>query len=205
MGEVTLASAPRYARRVDAESGTPVEPELARRIAGARPGIDARAEDELCRRMAPRLRLYGLRHLRDAHAAADLAQQVLAMTLERLRAGRLRDPDMLVSFMFGLCRRVVLDMRRTQARRDELLATYADDVPVVDAGASPRLDHDRLRGCLERLTERERSVLVLSFFDDRPAADVGRELALSEGNVRVIRHRGIARLRACMEQPTEVR
>ena len=38
-------------------------------------------------RLAPRVRLYGLRHLRDPQAAADLAQQVLLMTLERLRAG----------------------------------------------------------------------------------------------------------------------
>ena len=38
--------------------------ELARRIAAAEPGRDASAEAELCRRFAPRVRLYGLRHLR---------------------------------------------------------------------------------------------------------------------------------------------
>jgi RNA polymerase sigma-70 factor (ECF subfamily) len=41
--------------------------------------------------MAPRIRLYGLRHLRDEHAADDLTQQVLITTLETLRAGRLRE------------------------------------------------------------------------------------------------------------------
>ncbi len=35
-------------------------------------GSDLEAEAELFRRMAPRIRLYGLRHLRDAHAAEDL-------------------------------------------------------------------------------------------------------------------------------------
>ena len=60
---------------------------LARRIAlaGARP--DTSAEAELCRRLGPRIRLYGLRHLRDRHAAADLVQQVLLLSLECLRAG----------------------------------------------------------------------------------------------------------------------
>lgn len=175
-----------------------VEAELARRIAAASPATDGQAEAELCRRMAPRLRLYGLRHLRDAHAAADLAQQVLLMTVERLRSGRLRDPERLASFMLGMCRMVVLDLRRTQARRDRLLSVYADDVSVVDAAATPALDRARLRDCLGRLTERERSVLVLGFFDDLNAAQVAAELALSEGNVRVIRHRGLQRMRECM-------
>ena len=67
--------------------------ELARRItAGAAAGASD-AEAELYVRLAPRVRLYGLRHLRDEEAAADLAQQVLLMTIERLRDGKIRDPE----------------------------------------------------------------------------------------------------------------
>lgn len=171
---------------------------LARRIALAGARIDPDAEAELCRRLAPRVRLYGLRHLRDAHAAADLAQQVLMLTLEALRSGKLRDPEQLVSFVFGTCRRVVLDARRTDARREALLATFADDVPVADASSAPRLDHARVAHCLQRLSERERSVLMLTFYDDRAARDVAAELALTEANVRVIRHRALQRLRDCV-------
>ena len=148
--------------------------------------------------MAPRVRLYGLRHLRDQHAAADLVQQVLMMTLERLRAGKLREPEMLASFMFGMCRMVVLESRRTHFRQEQLLSEFADDVPIADASIAPRLDDARLLRCLERLSERERSVLVLTFYDDQPAASVAREVGLSEGNVRVIRHRGLQRLRDCV-------
>ena len=64
-------------------------------------GSDREAEAELLRRMAPRIRLYGLRHLRDEHASEDLTQQVLITTLEALRAGRLREPEKLASFVFG--------------------------------------------------------------------------------------------------------
>jgi RNA polymerase sigma-70 factor, ECF subfamily len=35
-------------------------------------GNDREAEAELLRRMAPRIRLYGLRHLRNEHVAEDL-------------------------------------------------------------------------------------------------------------------------------------
>ena len=41
--------------------------------------------------------------------------------------------------------------------------------------------------------------LVLTFYEDRPAAAVASELGLTAGNVRVIRHRGLQRLRACLE------
>lgn len=171
---------------------------LVRRIAAAPDGGDAAAEAELYRRFAPRVRLYGLKHLRDRQAAADLVQQVLMLTLERLRAGKLRDAERLVSFVFGTCRMTVLDLRRTGARRERLLERYADDVPMADPAAAPRLDQARLVGCLERLSERERSVLVMTFYDDQPARDVAAALGLSEGNVRVIRHRGLERLRDCV-------
>ena len=69
---------------------------------------DGDAEAGLLRRMAPRMRLYGSRHLRDEHAAKDLTQQVLITTLEALRAGRLREPEKLVSLVLGTCRITVL-------------------------------------------------------------------------------------------------
>src|SRR5258708_36605821 len=85
---------------------------------------DREAEAELCRRMAPRVRLYGLRHLRDGHAADDLTQQVLIATLEALRANRLREPEKLASFVLGTCRMMVLDLRRGARRRERLLEQF---------------------------------------------------------------------------------
>src|SRR5437867_12437496 len=89
--------------------------ELVRRIGT---GNDREAEAELFRRMAPRVRLYGLRHLRDEHASDDLTQQVLITTLETLRARRLREPEKLASFVLGTCRITVLDLRRGAQRKE---------------------------------------------------------------------------------------
>ena len=152
------------------------------------------------------MRLYGLRHLRDRAAAADLVQQVLLMTLERLRAGEVREPERIASFVLGACRMTVLEMRRGQQRREGLLEKWVPayagttDEAAYEATAPFALDPDRLAGCLEALSERERSVVVMSFFADKAADEVGKELALSAGNVRVIRHRAIGRLRECMER-----
>jgi len=38
----------------------------------------------------------------------------------------------------------------------------------------------------------------MTFYDDRQAREVATDLGISEGNVRVIRHRGLERLRECM-------
>lgn len=195
--------APRVIDQTDARSLD--DASLVRRITAARPAVDAGAEAELCRRMAPRVRLYGLRHLRDRHAAADLVQQVLLLLLERLRAGKLREPERLASFAFGICRMVVLDLRRTTSRRERLLAVYEGDVPTADPHVAPTTDRARLLACLDQLSERERSVLVQSFFDDRPARDVAAALHISEGNARVIRHRAVQRLRELMSAGETIR
>jgi len=98
----------------------------------------------------------------------------------------------------------VLDQRRGSARRERLLEQFGDDLAVADASVSPRLDQERLAKCLDTLSERERTVLVLSFYDEQPADAVGRSLGLSAGNVRVIRHRSIDKLRRCVDSGKRV-
>jgi RNA polymerase sigma-70 factor (ECF subfamily) len=161
-------------------------------------GSDPEAEAELFRRMAPRIRLYGLRHLRDEHAAEDLMQQVLITALEALRAGRLREPEKLASFVLGTCRMTVLDLRRNAQRRERLLEQFGADLLAPVQPSMPRLDHEQLTRCLQNLNERERAVVVLTFYDEQTGADVAGFLGVSEANARVIRHRAIHRLRDCM-------
>jgi len=179
----------------------PSDAALAQRVGEAAPENDTGAESELCRRFAPRVRLYGLRHLRDEAAAEDLMQQVLLTMIGHLRAGKLREPDRLASFVFGICRMTVLDLRRGQARRDRLLDAYGDLLIPAEPPA-PNLDRARLALCLERLAERERTVLLMTFYEDMPTAELARELDLSQANVRVIRHRGLERLRNCVTGET---
>jgi RNA polymerase sigma-70 factor (ECF subfamily) len=152
-------------------------------------------EENLCRTMAPRIRLYGLRHLRDEQAAADLVQQVLMITIESVRAGKVRDSQKIESFVLGTCRMVVLEIRRGGARRERLLEQY---LPPISAFPEPAPDLDRLAECLGRLAERERSVVVMAFYDDHSSETVAAALGLSNENVRVIRHRALGRLRKCM-------
>jgi RNA polymerase sigma-70 factor (ECF subfamily) len=172
--------------------------DLARRVAAAGAGAPE-AEGELCRRLAPRVRLYGLRHLRDPAAADDLVQEVLVLTLERLRAGRVRDPDRLASFVLGACRLVVRNQRRGRRRREDLLGRFASAFPREVTPDTVGLDRARLRHCLGRLAERERTVLVLTFCAEQPSAEIATRLGTSPENVRTVRHRAFARLRNCVK------
>jgi RNA polymerase sigma-70 factor (ECF subfamily) len=176
-----------------------IEAQLACHIAQAEPGQARDAEGKLYRLLAPRVRRYGQRHLRDDHAAADLVQHVLALSIEQLRNRQLREPERIVSFVFGACRMTVMEMRRGSQRREDLLQRHAELLTIADITVAPRLDHERVANCLDRLPERERSVLVMSFYEERACDEVAAAMGLSAGNVRVIRHRGIAKLRECVD------
>ena len=172
--------------------------DLARAVAACPTGSAEGAESELYRRFAPRVRLYGLRHLRDEDAARDLVQQVMLLTIEKLRGGSVRDADQIASFVLGMSRTMARDLKRLEWRRERLreafLTPHAVDVPAADTA----FDVDRLERCLARLAERERVIVLLTFYAERTAREVGDELGVKEGNVRVIRHRAIERLRTCM-------
>jgi RNA polymerase sigma-70 factor (ECF subfamily) len=195
----SLQHAAPYALRMSFEaSDADGDAALARRIAGGAPGRDAAAEAEICRRFGPRIRLYGLKHLRSDAAAADLMQDVLVMVLQKLRDGAVREPERLASFVLGAARQTVIDGRRSGRRRERILEAFPVDLMPAEPETAEPIDTERLRLCLAALPDRERAVLLMTFYDDRPADAVAAELKLSAGNVRVIRHRGLDRLRGCM-------
>jgi RNA polymerase sigma-70 factor (ECF subfamily) len=180
---------------------------LARRIAAAtsrgHPDGDPEAEAALCRRFAPRIRLFGLKRLRSEAAASDLVQDVLVLTLQKLRSGAVTEPERIASFVLGIARQMIIDARRNAGRRERLLDAFAldlepaNDEPNDEPAGEP--DTARLGDCLQALPERERSVLVMTFYDDCGAEVLSARLGLTPGNVRVIRHRGLRHLRDCLE------
>lgn len=194
---LTAVAAPRYRlRRVTSMFIGATDGDLARAIAAGAGTADA-AETELYRRFAPRVRLYGLRHLRDEDAARDLIQQVLLLAIEKLRGGAVRDMDMIGSFILGASRMLAVNLKRRDRRRATLLEAFSNEYPTVSA-APAVMDEQELEGCLSTLAERERTVVLLTFYGDRSSREIAQTLGTSEGNVRVIRSRAIDRLRACM-------
>jgi len=173
--------------------------ELVRAIAAGADQARA-AEAELCRRFAPRIRLYGLRHLRDEDRARDLVQAVLLALLQAARAGRIADPERVDRFMLGTSRNVAQRIRAGDRRAagEEALAALAADQP-----GDERLDAGALVRCVAALDERSRQVVMMSFNEERSSDEIALRLAISTANVRVLRHRAVAALRRCLDAPQE--
>jgi RNA polymerase sigma-70 factor (ECF subfamily) len=196
---------PRPLTRYHARVSPPEEPvdaadsEVARRIAAR--GEDAAAhEAELCRRFLNRARLYGLKHLRfDVTAAEDLAQQVMIAVLEALRAGRVEDLTRIDRFMLGTCRNVAHSMRRAQKRRAETRQRLSAELGSVVTPPWELVPTRRVEDCLGALAPRETRVLQLLFQEGSTATETAGQLGTTAGNVRVIRHRAMARLRECVD------
>src|ERR1043165_6688164 len=177
-----------------AEPADHADAELSRRATTG----DRAAEAELCRRFAPRVRLYGLNHLRDEDRARDLVQAVLVTVITALRAGRVEDCDRIDRFMLGTARNVSMKMRDQDARATPMAP---DELPQMVAAATTReasIDVEALMRCIARLEQRAPTVLHLSFYRDKQADEIATVLDTTAGNVRVVRHRAIAQLKNCL-------
>ena len=170
---------------------------LAHAIASAAPGAALEEEAELYRRFAPRVRLYGLRHLGDAAAAQDLVQEVFIVLIERLRKGEIRNMEAIGSFILGTSRTIASDLRRTHQRRERLTDTFADRTISI-APAEPTLDQARVEDCLNALPPHDRTLLILTFYAEKKASDIASTFEMAAGTVRVARHRALMRLRECV-------
>ena len=151
------------------------------------------------RRFAPRVRLFGLKHLPDRSAADDLAQQVMLVVITRLRAGEVREPDQIGSFVLGTSRMMVAGQRRGERRRAAIVARFE---PFEEAMEPRTISHStgmRLAPCLAALRERERTILLLTYYADKSATEIAAAIGTTAGAVRVSRHRALASIRDCIE------
>ncbi|HXV60740.1 MAG TPA: sigma-70 family RNA polymerase sigma factor [Vicinamibacteria bacterium] len=171
---------------------------IARRVAERAPDA-ASCEAELCARFLNRARLYGLKHLRfDVTAAEDLAQQVMMILLEALRAGRVEDLERVDRFMLGTCRNVARSMRRGEARLEGTRRRLSTELAGAATPPWDLVESRRVEKCLAALPPRESRLLFLLFQEGATASEAAEKLGTTPGNIRVMHHRAIARLRDCV-------
>jgi len=164
-------------------------------------GGDRGAEREVCTRLLPAVRAFAARRLRPS-SVDDFSHDVLVLLVEALRDGKIQEPSRVVAFALGICRNLARERARNDDRRRELMDRYGlteADLAVWDAHGLVRRDH--LEDCYSQLTDRARRVIRLSFCEEEADRAIAESLALSESNVRIIRHRSLSALRACLEKP----
>jgi RNA polymerase sigma-70 factor (ECF subfamily) len=154
-------------------------------------------EAEVCRKYAGRIRAFGLKHLRDRQAAEELVQDTLVTVLTALREGRVEDRERLGSFVIGVCRRRIVDQRRSETRRASLLATHVQDL-IPEPAPEPVFALEKVGPALNDLSDRESQILHETVIQGRTAPEVAKLLGMTPANVRVIRHRALLRVRQAL-------
>jgi RNA polymerase sigma-70 factor (ECF subfamily) len=164
--------------------------------------IQTESDADTLEHFRDRLRLFAARRLGNWAEAEDVAQEVLRRALEALGAGRITDPAALPGFLFQTARHVCQHHGRSAGRQARALrrvgATAGEEDPSSEVDPLARLISEEralaVRSALGGLNESDRELLSLTYGDALGTSEIGRRLGISEGNVRVRRHRALRRL-----------
>jgi RNA polymerase sigma factor (sigma-70 family) len=148
--------------------------------------------DELARRHGQELVTFAYLLVRDAGAAQDLVQGVLARLTERGLEG--------IDNPVGYAKRSLVNdagqLHRRRSRwarlRPLLTAPTYVDTPVVE-------DRLRLWAAMDGLSAPQRAALVLRYYEDLDDAAIAEVLGCAPATVRSHLSRGLARLRPLLE------
>ena len=147
-----------------------------------------------------------LRYLRARRTRSpdDVASQVwidVASSIDRF-AG---DEADFRSWLFTIVHRRSVDAIRRSVRDDRVAIRAADEVDGSEtrAGADDELERfeslDRALALIAGLPDQMGAAVMLRVVNEMPVADVAEILRTSEGNVRVLVHRGVSRLRRSLD------
>ncbi len=172
---------------------------------------DRRAFSELHATLAPRLRRFLMKFVRDEATVEDLVQ--LAMLKAHLARERFRvqggNPDGAVQgWYFAIARNVAMDHLRKQYRQDkhmvrargdrddanaDVVTSLPDNAPSIEEIGINREAEleivDRVHAAIAKLPASQREVVELHKLRGMSMAEIARRLKIREGAVRVRAHR----------------
>jgi RNA polymerase sigma factor (sigma-70 family) len=130
--------------------------------------------------------------------AEEIAQRAMLLTYEKL--DDCRSPAGILGFALGQARRACTELVRIRQKEVSLgWLTERGAELVQPPPEPPRFDQDCLRMLLDtlgRLSERQRQMIALKYFEGLSDTVISERTGLSIANVRVLRNRGLNRLRA---------
>ncbi len=140
-----------------------------------------------------------LRYLRTRRMVSpeDVASQVwidVARSIERFDGGA----DDFPRWLFTIAHRRSVDEVRRMVRAAELPRPSVEHAPGADVEHDRHDALDRAVGLVGSLPDAQAEAVMLRVVNDLSIADVAEVMGISEGNVRVLVHRGVARLRRRM-------
>lgn len=161
---------------------------------------DPAALAEIYDRYAGRIYYYIYYRLGDEALAEDLTGTVFTKMLEAIRASKSWNTSF-SGWLYRIAHNLVVDhVRRAQQSAPagyNPAATVADQDPA--RLVERRIEEERLRQALQRLTYDQAQVIVLKFAEELSNAEIARVMGKTEGAVKSLQFRAVAALRRMLE------
>jgi RNA polymerase sigma-70 factor (ECF subfamily) len=165
-------------------------------VDAARAGSDA-ALSELYTLYFPRVYRYILARTGNSYDAEDLTEEVFMKVLEAIERFEWREAPF-SAWLFRIAHNAVISQRRKDGARGRsapLTEGLALDHQGPDELVENRLALRDIMNAAQKLPEAQRQVIALRFGAGLSVAETARAMNKGEGNVKVIQHKAIAKLR----------
>ncbi len=170
---------------------------------------DRLAFEELVRRTARLLFARAYLDTGDAHRAEDLVQETLLIGWRSIR--QVTEPSGFRPWLMSILHTATINAQRSASRKkrggsgkrragEETFLRLADDRPSPSESAERNEERERTLAVLRGLPSEYRQVLTLRYIAGADYDTIGRQLALTNGSLRGLLHRGMALLRAELTQ-----
>ena len=152
------------------------------------------AETEFFDHFQRRVRAFLGGRTRDRQLAEEVFQEIMIAVLCALREGRLRQTELLTSFVYGIARNQLMETFRKRSREK------LDPLPEGLDVAAPKVDHEEQQRyqMVEReilkLDKDDRKILSMTLVDGLKPGEIAAEMRLTSEIVRQRKSRAIKRL-----------
>ncbi len=174
-------------------------------VDGARAG-DEESLSELYRLYFPRVYRYILARTGNTYDAEDLAEEVFMRMLDAIERFQWREAPF-SAWLFRIAHNAVISQRRRDGARGRS-APLTEGLSVDEQGPAElvenRLALNEIMRAAQTLPEAQRRVISLRFAAGLSVAETARAMGKGEGNVKVIQHKAIAKLREMLGQKPKV-
>ncbi len=134
----------------------------------------------------------------DQAAAQDVVQETF---LRAWQHPEVLDPDAasVRGWLFTVARRIVIDQRRREKRRPEVVVADTPEPTSADDTASRLVDREVIFGALRTLSTEHRAVLLECYFRGASVAQAAVTLGIAPGTVKSRTHYALHALRAALD------
>ena len=195
--QVTEVQEPRFSAGYDLDKGLERYRTWLQEAAGQEWNAD-RAVTELYSEHYQALVRLAAMLVRDTQTAEEVVQDAFVAMHDGWQ--RLRDAEKALAYL----RQAVVNRSRSVLRHrtvvDKNLQKAPPDMPSAEHGAMVLLERHAVVVALRDLPERQREAIVLRYYADLSEADIAATMGISRGAVKSHTSRGMAALRAALEQ-----